>query len=239
MFCSGCSDSGIWNVVEGRRVAGIERSAREPDRDGEVGRRSGWARTAEQAGRRFPRGGRRWRGSRIAMALQSREQEPLAWSETEHPLVTGSRPRPSPRRPWSANRSFWRPAEGDRRCSRSLCFDRAPGKRLYPRSMKEEFETKGTAKTTTASGSVACDGSRLFIASFPTARSTTASTATASSASTAARRRCFELSDQCDAIFRIEVGEFPSSAGLAASAADGSHGLRPASHASTIRDMMK
>jgi len=106
-----------------------------------------------------------WRGPQRNGIAASDQKPPIAWSETDSILWKATVPGRGHGSPTVVgNQVFLATAEHDRQVQSVLCFDRATGERLWQTVIHEGgFETKGNAKASLASSTVACDGSRLFI----------------------------------------------------------------------------
>ena len=106
-----------------------------------------------------------WRGPDRNGVASSDQKPPIRWSETENvvwkTLVPG-RGHGSPT--VVGEQVFLTAAEPDREVQSVLCFDRTTGKQRWQTEIhKGGFDTRGNAKTTQGSSTVACDGKRLFV----------------------------------------------------------------------------
>ena len=106
-----------------------------------------------------------WRGPNRDGIADPKQQPPTSWSETKNVLWK----MPIPGRGHGSatvvgEHVFLTAAENDRQVQSVLCFDRATGKELWRTEVhKGPFETKGNAKASHASATVACDGKRVFV----------------------------------------------------------------------------
>jgi hypothetical protein len=106
-----------------------------------------------------------WRGPNRDGVADPKQNPPTKWSATEN--VVWKAPVPG-RGHGSATvvgeQVFLTAAEPDRQVQSVLCFERNTGKQLWQTEIhKGNFETKGNAKSTQASATVACDGKRVFV----------------------------------------------------------------------------
>jgi outer membrane protein assembly factor BamB len=106
-----------------------------------------------------------WRGPTRDGVAASGQSPPLAWSDEKNILWKVPVPGRAQGSPTVVgNQVFLATAEPDREVQAVQCFDRETGKALWTTEIhKGGWEKKGNAKSTLASGSVACDGERVFI----------------------------------------------------------------------------
>lgn len=106
-----------------------------------------------------------WRGQQRNGIASADQKPPLKWSETEGILWKAAVPGRGHGSPTVVgNRVFLATAEQDREVQSVLCFDRNTGKVLWQTEVhKGGFDTKGNAKSSLASSTVACDGERIYI----------------------------------------------------------------------------
>jgi outer membrane protein assembly factor BamB len=106
-----------------------------------------------------------WRGPNRDGVADPKQDPPTKWSETENVLWKS----PVPGRGHGSatvvgDQVFLTAAEPDRQVQSVICFDRNTGKQLWQKEVHTgNFETKGNAKSTQASATVACDGKRIFV----------------------------------------------------------------------------
>lgn len=106
-----------------------------------------------------------WRGPNHDGWADADQSPPMKWSSKEN--VVWKTPVPG-RGHGSATvvgqQVFLATADHERQVQSVLCFDRATGKRLWETEIHQGgFTTAGNGKSSLASGTVACDGERLFI----------------------------------------------------------------------------
>ncbi len=106
-----------------------------------------------------------WRGPQRNGIANSDQKPPLKWSETEGVLWKASIPGRGHGSPTVVgDRVFLATAEHDREVQSVICFDRNTGKVLWQTEVhKGGFDTKGNAKSSLASSTVACDGEKVYI----------------------------------------------------------------------------
>ncbi|RPI81540.1 MAG: serine/threonine protein kinase [Planctomycetaceae bacterium] len=106
-----------------------------------------------------------WRGPTRDGVAPRGDAPPVKWSETENVLWKADVPgRGHGSATVVGDQVFLTAAEPDREVQSVLCFDRRTGKRLWQSVVHEKgFTTKGNAKSSLASSSVACDGERLYV----------------------------------------------------------------------------
>ncbi|MCY2963848.1 MAG: PQQ-binding-like beta-propeller repeat protein [Planctomycetota bacterium] len=106
-----------------------------------------------------------WRGPTRDGVAPAGDAPPVTWSETENILWKVDVPGRGHGSPTVfGDQVFLAAAEPDREVQSVLCFDRRTGKRLWQSVVHEKgFTTKGNAKSSLASSSVACDGERLYV----------------------------------------------------------------------------
>jgi outer membrane protein assembly factor BamB len=106
-----------------------------------------------------------WRGPDRNGVASPDQKPPVRWSETENVVWKAPVPGRGHGSPTVVgNQVFLAAAESDREVQSVLCFDRTTGKQVWQAEVhKGGFDTKGNAKTSQASATVACDGKRLFI----------------------------------------------------------------------------
>ena len=106
-----------------------------------------------------------WRGPQRNGIASSDQKPPLKWNETEGVLWKASIPGRGHGSPTVVgDRVFLATAEHDREVQSVICFDRNTGKVLWQTEVhKGGFDTKGNAKSSLASSTVACDGEKVYI----------------------------------------------------------------------------
>jgi outer membrane protein assembly factor BamB len=106
-----------------------------------------------------------WRGPQRNGVAAADQNPPLKWSETENVLWKTPVPGRGHGSPTvMGEQVFLAAAEPDREVQSVLCYDRNSGKQLWQTEIHQGgFEKKGNNKSSLASSSVACDGTRLFI----------------------------------------------------------------------------
>lgn len=106
-----------------------------------------------------------WRGPTRDGVAPAGPTAPVEWSDTLHVLWKADVPGRGHGSPTVlGDRVFLTAAEPDRQVQSVLCFDRDTGRRLWQSVVHEQgFTTKGNAKSSLASSSVACDGERLYV----------------------------------------------------------------------------
>ncbi len=106
-----------------------------------------------------------WRGPTRDGVAPTGDSPPVTWSETESILWKADVPGRGHGSPTVfGDQVFLTAAEPDREVQSVLCFDRRTGKRMWQSVVHEKgFTTKGNAKSSLASSSVACDGERLYV----------------------------------------------------------------------------
>ena len=106
-----------------------------------------------------------WRGPDRNGIASPDQKPPVRWSETENVVWKAAVPGRGHGSPTVVGEQvFLAAAEPEREVQSVLCFDRKTGKQLWQTEVhKGGFDSKGNAKTTQASSTVACDGKRLFI----------------------------------------------------------------------------
>ncbi|MCA9113442.1 MAG: PQQ-binding-like beta-propeller repeat protein [Planctomycetaceae bacterium] len=106
-----------------------------------------------------------WRGPQRNGMAYSEQKPPVRWSETENVIWSS----PVPGRGHGTvivvgDQLFLATADEQAETQSVLCYDRETGKQLWKTQIFEGGLTKkGNAKSTQASGSLACDGTRLFV----------------------------------------------------------------------------
>jgi len=106
-----------------------------------------------------------WRGPDRNGIADAKQKLPLKWSETENVLWKA----PIPGRGHGSmsvvgDQVVLATAEHDTEVQSVLCFDRKTGTKLWTAVVhKGKFETKGNAKASMASATLACDGKRFFV----------------------------------------------------------------------------
>lgn len=127
---------------------------------------SGWAPAVEVDGIQFgPNDWPWWRGPNRDGIAAADQQPPLKWSDTENVLWK----TPVPGRGHGSaiiygDRVFLATADVPTETQSVLCYDRNTGKQLWQTEVhRGQFDKKGNGKSTHASGSVACDGERIYI----------------------------------------------------------------------------
>lgn len=109
-----------------------------------------------------------WRGPERNGVADAKQNPPTKWSETENVLWKAAIPgRGHGSATVVGDQVFLATAEHDRQVQSVLCFDRNTGKKLWQAEVHQGgFESKikqGNAKSSLASGTVACDGKRVFV----------------------------------------------------------------------------
>ncbi|OAI38862.1 serine/threonine protein kinase [Planctomycetaceae bacterium SCGC AG-212-D15] len=106
-----------------------------------------------------------WRGPQRDGIADPKQTPPLKWSATENVLWKTPIPGRGHGSPTVVGEQvFLATAEYDPQVQSVLCFERKSGKLLWQTPVhRGNFETKGNAKASLASSTVACDGERLFI----------------------------------------------------------------------------
>jgi outer membrane protein assembly factor BamB len=106
-----------------------------------------------------------WRGPNRNGIAAADQKPPLTWSETENVRWKSPVPGRGHGSPTVVgDQVFLAAAEPDREVQSVLCFDRNTGKLLWQTEVHQGgFETKGNSKSSLASSTVACDGTRIFI----------------------------------------------------------------------------
>jgi outer membrane protein assembly factor BamB len=106
-----------------------------------------------------------WRGPTRNGVANADPAPPLEWSEKENVLWRTEVPGRGHGSPIVVgNQVFLATAEADRDTQSVLCFDRQSGRRLWQTDVHKGGLTKqGNAKSTLASSTLACDGTRLFV----------------------------------------------------------------------------
>lgn len=106
-----------------------------------------------------------WRGPNRNGIASADQSPPLTWSESENILWKSPVPGRGHGSPTVVgNQVFLATAEADRQVQSVLCFDRESGKKLWQTEIHQGgFETKGNNKSSLASSTVACDGTRVYI----------------------------------------------------------------------------
>jgi len=106
-----------------------------------------------------------WRGPTRDGAAVAEQSPPTKWSETENVAWKVAIPGKGHGSPTVVgDRVFLATADPETQTQLVLCFDRKTGKERWRNEIhRGGFETKGNAKSTLASSSLACDGSRVFI----------------------------------------------------------------------------
>jgi len=106
-----------------------------------------------------------WRGPNRNGIASADQKPPLMWSEQENILWKSPIPGRGHGSPTIVgDQIFLATAEQDREIQSVLCFDRNTGKPLWQTEIhRGGFETKGNAKSSLASSTVACDGDRVYI----------------------------------------------------------------------------
>lgn len=106
-----------------------------------------------------------WRGPQRNGIASPNQTPPTTWSETENVVWKAPIPGRGHGSPTVVgDQVLVATAEHDRQVQSVLCFHRQTGALLWQTVIHEGgFETKGNAKSSLASSTVACDGPRLFI----------------------------------------------------------------------------
>jgi hypothetical protein len=106
-----------------------------------------------------------WRGLARNGVADAKQQPPLTWSATENVLWKAPVPGRGHGSPTIVgNRVFLATADHEKQTQSVLCYDRSSGKLLWQTEVHHGgFEKKGNAKSSLASSTVACDGTRVFI----------------------------------------------------------------------------
>lgn len=106
-----------------------------------------------------------WRGPTRDGVAAANQRVPLNWSVTENVLWKAAVPgRGHGSATVVGDQVFLATAEQDREIQSVLCFDRRTGKPLWQTAVHQGgFEKKGNNKSSLASGTVACDGRRVFV----------------------------------------------------------------------------
>ncbi len=106
-----------------------------------------------------------WRGPDRNGIADEKQKPPLKWSETENVLWKS----PIPGRGHGSmivvgDQVVLAAAEPESEVQSVICFDRKTGTKLWQTAVhKGGFETKGNAKASMASSTLACDGKRFFV----------------------------------------------------------------------------
>jgi outer membrane protein assembly factor BamB len=106
-----------------------------------------------------------WRGPTRDGVAEAKQKPPLKWGEKENVLwktPVHGRGHGSPT--VVGDQVFLATADHEKETQSVLCFDRKTGKPLWQTEVhRGGFETKGNAKSSLASSTVACDGRRVFV----------------------------------------------------------------------------
>ncbi len=106
-----------------------------------------------------------WRGPDRNGIAASDQQPPSQWSETQNVVWSSPVPGRGHGSPTVVgDRLFLATAEHDREVQSVLCYDRRTGALRWQTAIHQGgFEKKGNSKSSLASSTVACDGTRLFV----------------------------------------------------------------------------
>ena len=106
-----------------------------------------------------------WRGPNRNGIADDSQKPPLTWSESKNVLWASPVPGRGHGSPIVVgDQVFLAAAEHDREIQSVLCFDRKTGKRLWQTEIhRGGFEKKGNSKSSLASSTLACDGTRVFV----------------------------------------------------------------------------
>ncbi len=106
-----------------------------------------------------------WRGAKGDGVADAEQSPPVTWSETKGVLWKTPVPGRGHGSPTVVgNHVYLAIAEVDQEVQSVLCLDRNTGAQVWQTEIhRGNFDSKGNAKSSHASSSVACDGERLFI----------------------------------------------------------------------------